>query len=132
MKRRKFTCGESKSFCFLCRAWSHNFLNDSCLPGCCLQPLYAQCEATSLVSLNFDSDKPSFAGTVIIFCHFFIYLVLYQIENYQGSNWHGVIELWKEMDELTTFTLQSPQGAAYGKYLVRCAQLLTVPKVHDP
>ncbi|XP_068741113.1 intermembrane lipid transfer protein VPS13A-like [Montipora capricornis] len=36
-----------------------------------------------------------------------------EIENYQQSNWHGVIELWKEMDELTTFTL----GAAYGKQL---------------
>ena len=33
--------------------------------------------------------------------------------------WKGQIELWKGMDELTTFTLQATQAATYGKYLVR-------------
>ena len=33
--------------------------------------------------------------------------------------WKGQIELWKGMDELTTFTLQATQAATYLKYLVR-------------
>ena len=33
--------------------------------------------------------------------------------------WKGQIELWKGMDELTTFTLQATQAATHGKYLVR-------------
>ncbi|CAH3176358.1 unnamed protein product, partial [Porites evermanni] len=40
-----------------------------------------------------------------------------QLDNYQGSMWKGQIELWKGMDELTTFTLQATQAATYGKYL---------------
>lgn len=34
--------------------------------------------------------------------------------------WKGEIEMWKGMDELTTFTLRpTPEDAAYGKNLVR-------------
>ena len=33
--------------------------------------------------------------------------------------WKGQVELLKGMDELTTFTLESTQVAAYGKHLVR-------------
>lgn len=47
-----------------------------------------------------------------------------QIDDYQRCMWKGEIEMWKGMEELTTFTLQpTPLDAAYGKYLVRAIEL---------
>lgn len=50
-------------------------------------------------------------------------LLLYQIENYQGSIWEGIIQVWNEMDELTTFTLRSTQEEAYRQNLVKYRKL---------
>lgn len=46
-------------------------------------------------------------------------LLLYQIENYQQSMWEGIIHVWNEMDELTTFTLQTTKEAAYRQSVVK-------------
>ena len=46
-------------------------------------------------------------------------LFLYQIEDYQGSMWEGIIQVWNKMDELTIFTLRSTQEAAYRQNLVK-------------
>ncbi|XP_022794312.1 vacuolar protein sorting-associated protein 13A-like [Stylophora pistillata] len=37
--------------------------------------------------------------------------------SYQGSLWRGQVELFKGMDELTPFTLEPTEAAAYGKHL---------------
>ena len=46
-------------------------------------------------------------------------LLLYQIEDYHGSMWEGIIQVWNEMDELTIFSLRSTQEAAYRQKLVK-------------